>query len=93
MEIKFKIPVLLPEGGGRKVYKPGVHNLDESVINHWFIQGLIASGAAVLEAPIPPGEIEPPVKIKKERGSSTEVKWNSLLKELQKEKDKDIRGS
>ena len=61
MKIKFNIPVQIKNADGkRETFKPGTYDLDEEVMNHWFIQGLVASGQAeVLEQATKPKPIEP----------------------------------
>ena len=49
VKIKFNIPVSIPTVDGRKEnLSPGVYERDEKIINHWFVQGLIAGGGAVI---------------------------------------------
>ena len=60
-KIKFNVPVQIKNAVGRReTFKPGTYDLDEEVMNHWFIQGLVASGQAeVLEQATKPKPIEP----------------------------------
>lgn len=49
MKIKFTTPVQIANiDGSRQNLKPGTYDLDEQVLNHWFIRGLISSGYAVI---------------------------------------------
>lgn len=61
IKIKFNVPAQIKNvAGKRETFKPGTYDLDEEVMNHWFIQGLVASGQAeVLEQATKPKPIEP----------------------------------
>ena len=60
-KIKFNVPVQIKNAlGKRETFKPGIYELDEKVLSHWFIQGLIASGGAeILEPTIKPEPAKP----------------------------------
>lgn len=60
-KIKFKVPAqILNAVGKRETFTPGIYELDEKVLSHWFIQGLIASGGAeILEPTIKPEPAKP----------------------------------
>ena len=60
-KIKFNIPAqIMNASGKRETYKPGVYEFDDKVLEHWFIQGLIASGGAeILEPAIKPEPAKP----------------------------------
>jgi hypothetical protein len=60
-KIKFKVPAqILNSVGNRETFTPGIYELDEKVLSHWFIQGLIASGGAeILEPTIKPEPAKP----------------------------------
>jgi len=48
-KIKFNVPAQIKNAVGRReTFKPGTYDLDDKVIDHWFIQGLIACGKAVI---------------------------------------------
>jgi len=61
MKIKFNIPVQIKNADGkRETFKPGTYDLDDKVVDHWFIQGLIANGGAeILEPAIKPEPVKP----------------------------------
>jgi len=49
VKIKFNVPVaILTVEGKKENLPPGIYERDEKVIDHWFIQGLIANGGAVI---------------------------------------------
>jgi len=60
-KIKFKVPAqILNAVGKRETFTPGIYELDEKVLSHWFIQGLIACGKAViLEQAVKPEPAKP----------------------------------
>lgn len=60
-KIKFNVPVQIKNAVGiRETFKPGTYDLDDKVADHWFIQGLIACGKAViLEQAIKPEPAKP----------------------------------
>ena len=60
-KIKFNVPVQIKNAlGKRETFTPGIYELDEKVLSHWFIQGLIASGGAeILEPTIKPEPAKP----------------------------------
>ena len=60
-KIKFKVPAqILNAVGKRETFTPSIYELDEKVLSHWFIQGLIASGGAeILEPTIKPEPAKP----------------------------------
>ena len=60
-KIKFKVPAqILNAVGKRETFTPGIYELDEKVLSHWFIQGLIAAGkASILEPAIKPEPARP----------------------------------
>ncbi len=66
LKVKFKIPVQIKGAdGSRQSFKPGTYELDEGVVDHWFVQGLIAAGSAiimegVITPPSPQVKPEPP---------------------------------
>jgi len=62
-KVKFNVPAQIKNAlGKRETLKPGVHDLDDAVINHWFIQGLIACGqVVVLEQVVKPIPVKPVV--------------------------------
>jgi len=76
-KIKFKIPIQINNIVGKKEnFKPGVYDLDDSLIDHWFIQGLIADGKAeVLESAIEPAPLK-----KEESEAIEEVKVIAIEK-------------
>jgi hypothetical protein len=48
-KIKFNVPVQIKNAlGRRETFKPGTYDFDDKVVDHWFIQGLIACGKAVI---------------------------------------------
>ena len=48
-KIKFNVPVQIKNAVGRReTFKPGTYDLDDKAVDHWFIQGLIACGKAVI---------------------------------------------
>ena len=60
-KIKFNVPAqIMNASGKRETYKPGVYEFDDKVLEHWFIQGLIANGGAeILEPAIKPEPVKP----------------------------------
>ena len=60
-KIKFNVPAQIKNAVGRReTFKPGTYDLDDKVVDHWFIQGLIACGKAViLEQAIKPEPAKP----------------------------------
>ena len=59
-KIKFNIPAQIMNAvGKRETFTPGVYELDDKVLSHWFIQGLIVSGGAeILEQAVKPEPIK-----------------------------------
>lgn len=48
-KIKFNVPAQIKNAVGRReTFKPGTYDFDDKVVDHWFIQGLIACGKAVI---------------------------------------------
>ena len=48
-KIKFNVPAQIKNAiGRRETFKPGTYDFDDKVVDHWFIQGLIACGKAVI---------------------------------------------
>ena len=48
-KIKFNVPVQIKNAVGRReTFKPGTYDLDDKAVDHWFIQGLITCGKAVI---------------------------------------------
>lgn len=48
-KIKFNVPAQIKNAiGRRETFKPGTYDLDDKVVDHWFISGLIACGKAVI---------------------------------------------
>lgn len=61
IKIKFNVPAQIKNAAGRReTFKPGTYDLDDKVVEHWFIQGLIAAGkASILEPAIKPEPAKP----------------------------------
>ena len=56
VRIKVNKPVALPEvDSGQRLadVRPGVHEVDERVLQHWFVRSLIKSGAIVVSKKTP----------------------------------------
>lgn len=92
MKIKFNVPAQIKNAvGERETFKPGTYDLDEKIIDHWFIQGLIASGQVVIleEAikpkPVKPEQQELPLEAP-EKISIKRVKLDSHVDSVEKEK-------
>lgn len=52
IKIKFNVPAQIKNAAGRReTFKPGTYDLDDKVAEHWFIQGLIAAGKAIILEP------------------------------------------
>lgn len=92
MKIKFNVPAQIKNAvGKRETFKPGTYDLDEKIIDHWFIQGLIASGQVVIleEAikpkPVKPEQQELPLEAP-EKISIKRVKLDSHVDSVEKEK-------
>jgi len=62
-KVKFNVPAQIKNAmGKRETLKPGVYDLDDAIIAHWFIQGLIACGkVVVLEQVVKPTPVKPVV--------------------------------
>ena len=50
VEIEVKRPVAIPGDGKSRVIdlKVGINSIDDSLFNHWFVKGLVESGAISL---------------------------------------------
>ena len=61
IKIKFNVPAQIKNAAGRReTFKPGTYDLDDKVVEHWFIQGLIAAGkVSILEPAIKPEPARP----------------------------------
>lgn len=61
IKIKFNVPAQIKNiAGRRETFKPGTYDLDDKIIDHWFIQGLIAAGkVSILESAIKPEPAKP----------------------------------
>lgn len=67
-KIKFNVPAqILNAAGKRETFRPGTYDLDDKIMSHWFIQGLIVSGKAeIIESktksePVKPKQQELPL--------------------------------
>jgi hypothetical protein len=59
VKVQLLVPAAIPTEDGKKVdLKVGVHDIDEKVLSHWFMRGLITSGKLILvkdkPLPVPP---------------------------------------
>jgi hypothetical protein len=73
IKIELKRPIELPTGD-RAILRPGIHNMQDDVFSHWFIQGMVNSGDIVVVDVVPSQPAHLPVHEIRVRESGDTVK-------------------